>query len=104
MGGQSAQRMYNKKEWKKKLKALEKTKQVIETKNAEKYLMERQKEKMKEFKVKQKQSYKAAKEKRRKQRIEKQKQDDLRSYKGMFDEDNMTSNRNMTEDYEDNFM
>ena len=96
--------MYNKKQWKRKLKALEKTKQIIETKNVEKYLIEKQREKMKELKGKQKQTYKAMKEQKRKERIAKKQQEDLRNYKGVFDASNMTSNRDMNEDYEDNFM
>ena len=72
--GQSAQRVYNKKQWKRKLKALEKTKQIIETKNVEKYLIEQQRDKMKAVKAIQKQSRKAMKEQKRKEKRAKQEQ------------------------------
>jgi len=99
-----AQNVFNKKQWKRKLKALEKTKKVVEVKNVEKYLVAQQKQRRDELKGKKKRTQNMVKEQRRKERLAKKQADDLRSYKGVFDHSDMTSNRNMNEDYEDNFM
>eukprot|EP00485_Elphidium_margaritaceum_P002520 CAMPEP_0202692730 /NCGR_PEP_ID=MMETSP1385-20130828/7037_1 /ASSEMBLY_ACC=CAM_ASM_000861 /TAXON_ID=933848 /ORGANISM="Elphidium margaritaceum" /LENGTH=287 /DNA_ID=CAMNT_0049348313 /DNA_START=13 /DNA_END=876 /DNA_ORIENTATION=+ len=95
---------YSKKQWKKKLKALEKTKQLIDVKNVEKYLMQQQKDKNDSLKCAQNETNKKVKQQRKKERIEKKKQNDLENYVGVFDHAQMTSNADMNDNYEDSFM
>eukprot|EP01083_Nonionella_stella_P022779 62984_1 len=98
------QNIYNKKKWKKKLKALEKTKQIVEVKNVEKYLMEQQAQRNQELKAMQKDQKKESKKRQKKEKLEKKRKQDLKNYVGAFDYDDMTSNQNMADDYEDTFM
>merc|ERR1712154_148636 len=99
------QNVFNKKKWKKKLKALEKTKEVLDVKNVEKYLMDSQREHQKISKSKEKKNKKKMKEMQKKERQQKKKEQDLKNYVGVFhDYENMTSNQNMSADFEDNFM
>ena len=100
----TSKNVYNKKQWKKKLKALEKTKEIIDVKNVEKYLIQQQMQRNQVLKSKQKKTKQKLKEKEKKERMKKKKAQDLKNYVGVFDEENMTSNRNMTADFEDNFM
>merc|ERR1712032_1184219 len=96
------QNFYNKKKWKKKLKALEKTKTTMDVKNVEKYLLDSQKEHQKITKSIVKKNKQMMKEQEKKAKQQKKKEQDLKNYVGM-DSMNMTSNQNMTADYEDNF-
>ena len=75
-----------------------------QVKNMEKYLMEQQQQRMMVLKSKKKQKDKQLKKQRKKEAAEKKKKEELRSYSGIFDHANMTSNADMDANYEDNFM
>ena len=98
------QNVFNKKQWKKRLKALEKTKEVIDVKNVEKYLIDSQKVHQQNIQKKEKKNKKKLKEMQKKERLKKKKEEDLKNYVGVFDQSNMTSNRDLPSDFEDTFM
>ena len=100
----SRQKRFTKKLWKKKLTALEKTKRVVHTKNVETYLMEQQRQRNVVLNSKREMAEKKAKAQQEKDRLRKKKEEDARHYVGVFEESEMNSNANMTEEFEDSFM